>query len=80
MKKLFLLIATVALFAPASIFAQDAPKVTITEDENTKTIVEETKTDKGYVTTTTVIDKNQRFLAELAAQRRYRYSGIHRRQ
>ena len=38
MKKLFLLIATVALFAPASIFAQDAPKVTITEDENTKTI------------------------------------------
>ena len=61
MKKLFLLIATVALFAPASIFAQDAPKVTITEDENTKTIVEETKTDKGYVTTTTVIDKKAVF-------------------
>jgi len=61
MKKLFLLIATAAFFAPASIFAQDAPKVTIFEDENTKTIVEETKTDKGYVTTTTVIDKKAVF-------------------
>ena len=61
MKKLFLLIAAVAFFAPASIFAQDAPKVTITEDEYSKTIVEETKTDKGYVTTTTVIDKRAVF-------------------
>ena len=35
--------------------------MTITEDEYSKTIVEETKTDKGYVTTTTVIDKRAVF-------------------
>ncbi len=61
MKKLFLLIAAVAFFAPASLFAQGEPEVTITEDENTKTIVEKTPTEKGYVVTTTVIDKNAVF-------------------
>ena len=61
MKKLFLLIATVAFFAPASLFAQGEPEVTVTEDENTKTIVEKTPTEKGYVVTTTVIEKKAVF-------------------
>ena len=62
MKKLFLLIAAVAFFAPASIFAQNVDgDYSVTEDENTKTIVEKTKTDKGYVITTTVIDKKAVF-------------------
>ena len=61
MKKLFLLIAAVAFFAPASLFAQNEPEVTIEENEYTKTIIEKTKTDKGYVTTTTVIDKKAVF-------------------
>ncbi len=62
MKKLFLLIAAVAFFAPASLFAQNEEEYPIvTEDEFTKTIVEKTYTDKGYVTTTTVIDKKEVF-------------------
>ena len=62
MKKLFLLIATVAIFAPASLFAQNEEKYPIvTEDEYSKTIVEKTYTDKGYVLTTTVIDKKAVF-------------------
>ncbi len=61
MKKLFLLIATVAFFAPASLFAQNDSEVTIEETENAKTIVEKTKTEKGYVVTTTVIDKKAVF-------------------
>ena len=62
MKKLFLLIAAVAFFAPASLFAQNADEdYSVTEDEFSKTIVEKTKTDKGYVITTTVIDKKAVF-------------------
>ncbi len=62
MKKLFLLIAAVAFFAPASLFAQNEEDYPIvTEDEYSKTIVEKTKTDKGYVLTTTVIDKKAVF-------------------
>ncbi len=62
MKKLFLLIAAVAFFAPASLFAQNEEEYPIvTEDEYSKTIVEKTKTDKGYVLTTTVIDKKAVF-------------------
>ena len=59
MKKLFVLIATAALFVPASVFAQ----VTVerSEDENTITIVENTPTETGYVTTTTVMEKNSVF-------------------
>ena len=60
MKKLFLLIASVAFIAPASVFAQDV-KVTRTEDENTITIVEETPTTTGKVVTTTVMEKNSVF-------------------
>ncbi len=60
MKKLFLLIASVAFIAPASLFAQDV-KVTRTEDENTITIVEETPTASGKVVTTTVMEKNSVF-------------------
>ena len=48
MKKLFVLIATAAFIAPASVFAQDV-KVTRTEDENTITVVEETPTELGKV-------------------------------
>ena len=62
MKKLFLLIAAVAFFAPASLFAQGETEVTVTEDENTKTIVEKTPTEKGYVVTTTVIEKKSVFM------------------
>ena len=60
MKKLFVLIATVAFIAPASVFAQDV-KVTRSEDENTITIVEETPTETGRVVTTTVVEKNSVF-------------------
>ena len=60
MKKLFVLIATAAFIAPASLFAQDV-KVTRTEDENTITIVEETPTENGKVVTTTVMEKNSVF-------------------
>ena len=60
MKKLFLLIASVAFIAPASLFAQDV-KVTRTEDDNTITIVEETPTATGKVVTTTVMEKNSVF-------------------
>ncbi len=62
MKKLFLLIAAAAFFAPASLFAQGETEVTVTEDENTKTIVEKTPTEKGYVVTTTVIEKKSVFM------------------
>ena len=61
MKKLFLLIVAAAFLAPASLFAQNEPEVTIEENENTKTIVEKTKTENGYVVTTTVIDKKSVF-------------------
>ena len=59
MKKLFVLIASAALFVPASVFAQ----VTVerSEDENTITIIENTPTETGYVTTTTVMEKNSVF-------------------
>ncbi len=59
MKKLLVLIASAALFVPASVFAQ----VTVerSEDENTITIVENTPTETGYVTTTTVMEKNSVF-------------------
>ena len=60
MKKLFVLIATAAFIAPASLFAQDV-KVTRTEDENTITVVEETPTATGKVVTTTVMEKNSVF-------------------
>ncbi|MBR5175336.1 MAG: OmpA family protein [Bacteroidales bacterium] len=58
MKKLFVLIAAVALMAPA--FAQET-KVTRTEDENTITVVEETPTANGRIVTTTVLEKNSVF-------------------
>ena len=61
MKKLFLLIAAVAFIAPASLFAQSEPQVTIDENENTKTIIERTETENGYVVTTTVIEKKSVF-------------------
>ena len=60
MKRLFLLIASVAFIAPASVFAQDV-KVTRSEDENAITIVEETPTATGKVVTTTVMEKNSVF-------------------
>ena len=60
MKKLFILIAAVAFLAPASVFAQDV-KVERSEDENTITLVETTPTETGYVTTTTVLQKNSVF-------------------
>ena len=60
MKKLFVLIASAALIAPASLFAQDV-KVTRSEDENTITVVEETPTATGKVVTTTVMEKNSVF-------------------
>ena len=60
MKKLFLLIAAVAFFAPATVFAQDV-EVTQTEDENTITIVEKTPAERGYIVTTTVVEKNAVF-------------------
>ncbi len=60
MKKLFILIASVAFIAPASVFAQE-PTVTRTEDENTITIVEETPTANGKIVTTTTMEKNSVF-------------------
>ena len=56
MKKLFLLIASAFLMFPA--FAQT---VTTSEDENTRTVVEETITPNGKVVTTTVYEKNSVF-------------------
>ena len=58
MKKLFVLLASVALMAPA--FAQET-KVTRTEDDNTITVVEETPTANGRIVTTTVLEKNSVF-------------------
>ena len=60
MRKLFVLIASVAFIAPTSVFAQDV-KVTRSEDENTITVVEETPTANGKVVTTTVMEKNSVF-------------------
>ena len=60
MKKLFVLIASAAIIAPASVFAQEV-KVTRSEDENTITIVEETPTELGKVVTTTTVEKNSVF-------------------
>ena len=60
MKKLFLLIAAVAFFAPASLFAQDV-EVTRNEDENAITYIEKTPTERGYIVTTTVLEKNSVF-------------------
>ena len=60
MKKLFLLIAAVAFFAPASLFAQDV-EVTRNEDENAITYIEKTPTENGYIVTTTVLEKNSVF-------------------
>jgi len=56
MKKVFLLIASVFVMVPA--FAQT---VTTSEDENTRTIVEETTTPNGKIVTTTVYEKNAVF-------------------
>lgn len=56
MKKVFLLIASAFLMFPA--FAQT---VTTSEDENTRTIVEETNTPEGRIVTTTVYEKNAVF-------------------
>ncbi|MBR4228728.1 MAG: OmpA family protein [Bacteroidales bacterium] len=56
MKKVFLLIASAFLMFPA--FAQN---VTTSEDENTRTIVEETNTPEGRIVTTTVYEKNSVF-------------------
>ena len=56
MKKVFLLIASVFVMVPA--FAQT---VTTSEDENTRTIVEETTTPNGKIVTTTVYEKNSVF-------------------
>ena len=57
MRKLFLLIASACLLVPAA-YAQEVVR---TEDENTVTIVEETKTPEGRVVTTTTIDKKEVF-------------------
>ena len=59
MKKLFLLIASVAFFAPASLFAQT--EVKSWEDEDTITYEETTQTEKGYIVTTTVVEKKNVF-------------------
>ena len=60
MKKIFLLIASVAFIAPVTLFAQDVT-VNRSEDENTITIEERTPTETGYVLTTTVMEKNSVF-------------------
>ena len=60
MKKLFVLLASVALIAPATALAQEV-KVTTSEDENFKTIVEETATPGGKIVTTTTLSKNSVF-------------------
>lgn len=56
MKKVFLLIASAFLMFPA--FAQT---VTTSEDENTRTVVEETNTPEGRIVTTTVYEKGAVF-------------------
>ena len=56
MKKVFLLIASAFLMVPA--FSQT---VTTSEDEFTRTIVEETNTPEGRIVTTTVYEKNSVF-------------------
>ena len=56
MKKLFLLIASAFVVVPA--FAQT---VTTSEDENTRTVVEETVTPEGKIVTTTVYEKGNVF-------------------
>ena len=56
MKKVLLLIASAFMMIPA--FAQT---VTTSEDENTRTVVEETITPNGKVVTTTVYEKNSVF-------------------
>ena len=60
MKKVLFLIASACILAPASVFAQDT-KVTQSEDEKTKTVVEETTTPNGKIITTTVFEKNSVF-------------------
>ena len=60
MKKVLFLIASACILAPASVFAQGT-KVTQSEDEKTKTIIEETVTPNGKITTTTVFEKNSVF-------------------
>ena len=60
MKKLFVLLASVALIAPATAFAQEV-KVTTSEDDNFKTIIEETATPTGKIVTTTTLAKNSVF-------------------
>lgn len=57
MKKLFLLIATIAFMAPAAL----AQNVTRTEDDKTITIVEETESPDGRIVTTTTFQKNSVF-------------------
>ena len=56
MKKVFLLIASAFLMVPA--FAQT---VTTSEDENTRTVVEETVTPEGKIVTTTIYEKGNVF-------------------
>ena len=60
MKKLFILIASACVLAPAAVFAQDV-KVTRTEDDKTITVIEETPTADGKIVTTTVMEKNSVF-------------------
>ena len=60
MKKLFLVIAAVAFFAPASVFAQNTT-VNREEDDDKIVIEEKTLTENGYILTTTTIDKRSVF-------------------
>ena len=55
MKKLFLVIASACLLAPATLFAQE---IKASEDETTRTLIEETMTPEGKIVTTTVYQKN----------------------
>ena len=55
MKKLFLVIASACLLAPATLFAQE---IKTSEDETTRTLIEETMTPEGKIVTTTVYQKN----------------------
>ena len=55
MKKLFLAIASACLLAPATLFAQE---IKTSEDETTRTLIEETMTPEGKIVTTTVYQKN----------------------
>ena len=57
MKKLFFLIATISLLAPAAL----AQEVKRTEDAKTITIVEETNSPDGRIVTTTTFQKNSVF-------------------